>query len=236
MSARVIARDQSLTPSRYCCGEAEISGQLPCGERLVLAFPRHAGRALGAGVAELHARSSRRCCACTKSTMRFQASRCAVVPQARAAGRDARVGRRAGHLGDDQAGAAHARARRGAPGGSRPACRRPREYCAIGETTTRFFSVTPRSVNGVNIGGTGACGATRCRPARCGDPVLVVLEVARVAQAQVLVADALAARQQRVGELLGRQAARSGRRSRTTRSSCAPRSGAAAPRCCARAS
>ena len=29
------------------------------------------------------------------------------------------------------------------------------EYCAIGETTTRFGSVTPRSVNGVNIGGTG---------------------------------------------------------------------------------
>ena len=38
-------------------------------------------------------------------------------------------------------------------------------YCAIGETTTRFFSVRPRSVNGVNIGGIGPCGATRCRPA-----------------------------------------------------------------------
>ena len=53
MSARVMARDQSLTPSTYCCGDAEISGQLPCAQRLVLAFPRHAGRALGAGVAEL---------------------------------------------------------------------------------------------------------------------------------------------------------------------------------------
>jgi hypothetical protein len=38
-----------------------------------------------------------------------------------------------------------------------------------------------------------------------GDPVLVVLDVPLVAQAQVLVADALAARQQRVGELLRRQ-------------------------------
>ena len=37
------------------------------------------------------------------------------------------------------------------------------EYCAIGDTTTRFLSVTPRSVNGVNIGGTGgaASGARR---------------------------------------------------------------------------
>ena len=34
------------------------------------------------------------------------------------------------------------------------------EYCAIGDTTTRFFSVTLRTVYGVNIGGgTGASGA-----------------------------------------------------------------------------
>ena len=39
------------------------------------------------------------------------------------------------------------------------------EYCAIGETTMRFFSVTPRRVNGVSIGGIGPCGATRCLPA-----------------------------------------------------------------------
>ena len=38
------------------------------------------------------------------------------------------------------------------------------EYCAIGETTMRFFSVTPRSVNGVNIGGIGA--VRRARAAR----------------------------------------------------------------------
>ena len=43
---------------------------------------------------------------CTKSTMRFQASRLRLVPQARAARRDARVGRRAGHLGHHHAGAA----------------------------------------------------------------------------------------------------------------------------------
>jgi hypothetical protein len=59
--------------------------------------------------------------------------------------------------------------------------------------------------NGVNIGGIGPCGATRWRPGGGGDPVFVALDVDLVAQAQVLVADALAAREQRVGELLGRQ-------------------------------
>ena len=82
------------------------------------------------------------------------------------------------------------------------------EYCAIGETTTRFVSVTPRSVNGVNIGGT-ALRRRRAHACALGDPVLVRLDVVLVAQAQVLVADALAARQQRVGELLGRRGARS---------------------------
>ena len=40
------------------------------------------------------------------------------------------------------------------------------EYCAIGETTTRFFSVTPRSVNGVNIGGTERLSGARSTPER----------------------------------------------------------------------
>ncbi|CAM5210210.1 hypothetical protein CDEF62S_01523 [Castellaniella defragrans] len=32
MSARVMARETWLTPSRYCCGEAEMMGQLPSGK------------------------------------------------------------------------------------------------------------------------------------------------------------------------------------------------------------
>jgi hypothetical protein len=42
------------------------------------------------------------------------------------------------------------------------------EYCAIGETTMRLGSVTPRSVNGVSIGGTEparACCARLREPA-----------------------------------------------------------------------
>ena len=82
------------------------------------------------------------------------------------------------------------------------------EYCAIGETTTRFFSVRPRSLNGVNIGGIERFAARRAGSAcALGEPVLEPLDIARIAQAQVLVRDALGAREQRVGELLGRQVA-----------------------------
>ena len=71
-----------------------------------------------------------------------------VVPQAEAAGRDARVGRDAGHLAEDERRAAHARARRDAPGGNRSGTPSAAEYIAIGETTMRLGSVTPRSVIG----------------------------------------------------------------------------------------
>ena len=57
----------------------------------------------------------------------------------------------------------------------------------------RFVSVTPRSVNGVSIGGIERRGGARATPAS-RDPVLVVSTYSLVAQAQVLVADALAAR------------------------------------------
>ena len=74
-------------------------------------------------------------------------------------------------------------------------------YMSIGATTTRLGTVMPRSENGVNIGTGGAC-----RP-RCSgrEPPLHAFQVAAVAQPQVLVADPLTARQQRVGELVGGQ-------------------------------
>ena len=69
--------------------------------------------------------------------------------------------------------------------------------------STRFFSVTERAVYGVNIGGaTRRSGASAARACAC-EPALEALEPGLVAQAQVLVADALAARQHRVHELLG---------------------------------
>ena len=78
-----------------------------------------------------------------------------------------------------------------------------------------------------------AAAVRRVRAGLRGEPGLEALQLRAVAQAQVLVPDALAARQQRVGELLRLADARSARRSRTIRSNCARRSGCAAPRCCA---
>ena len=74
-------------------------------------------------------------------------------------------------------------------------------YIDIGETTTRLASSSSRRRSGVNIGGRGAAPASPV--ARCANHAFEVGDVVAVAQAQVLVADALAARQQRVGELLG---------------------------------
>ena len=52
------------------------------------------------------------------------------------------------------------RASRSARGASRSACRRRAEYWHIGETTTRFSSVMPRSRNGWNIGASGFAAST----------------------------------------------------------------------------
>ncbi len=67
----------------------------------------------------------------------------------------------------------------------------------------RFGSSMPRRRKGVNIGGD----RLRRRPAGglLGEPALEPFEPGAVAQPEVLVADALAAGQQGVGELLGRQ-------------------------------
>ena len=68
-------------------------------------------------------------------------------------------------------------------------------YISIGETTTRLRSSSSRNRKGTNIGGIGA-------PA---EPALDPPDVGRVAQAKIFVADALAAGEQAVRELLGRQ-------------------------------
>ena len=69
------------------------------------------------------------------------------------------------------------------------------EYIAIGETTMRLASVTPRALKGVNIGGAGARVRLDVDLRLLGEPALVILEPRPVAQAQVFVADALRARQ-----------------------------------------
>jgi hypothetical protein len=118
----VASRASCDTPSRYCCGEADTSGQLPSASGWSMPSHMRAGRALGAGVAELHGDLGV-AVACTKSTMRFHAAVCSGAYMPGQAGRDARVGRHAGHLGEHQPAPPIAR-RRGAPGGSRPPRRR----------------------------------------------------------------------------------------------------------------
>jgi hypothetical protein len=88
-----MARDQSLTPSMYC-------------QRLVLALPRDAGRAFGTGMPQLQ-RDLRVGVRVDESGDAFPAVTLRLVPQARTAGRDARIGGRAGHLGHHHAGAPH---------------------------------------------------------------------------------------------------------------------------------
>jgi hypothetical protein len=106
-----------------------------------------------------------------------------------ATGRDAAIGRRAGHLGDHHRRAAHrARAQVHQVIVTRHTV--VAEYCAIGDTTTRFFSTAPRTLKGVSIGGMVRDSAGIARPAcprMLADPVLVAFEVRLVAQAQVLV-------------------------------------------------
>ena len=75
-------------------------------ERQVDALPHQLRRALAARVAELDADLRASEFAWTKSTMRFHGGDLPLLPQARAAGRDAPAGRDAEHLGHHQPGAA----------------------------------------------------------------------------------------------------------------------------------
>ena len=109
--------------------------------------------------------------ACTKSTMRLNASRCAVFHSPGQPGvmRASAVGQVISTI--TIAAPPMARAPRCTRWKS-PAMPSTHEYCAIGETTMRFFNVTPRSVNGVSIGGIDCFQrAARPRPpARAGRP------------------------------------------------------------------
>ena len=116
-----------------------------------------------------------------------------------AAWRDPPFRRNAGHFGDDQAGAAlGARAVVDEVEVVGRAVDRP-NTCAIGETTTRFSSVRSRRRNGANIGGRDVAGllAVACSWNHLSAPS----SQRRSRSAQILVADALRAGEQRISEL-----------------------------------
>ena len=121
-----------------------------------------------------------------------------VVVHAGAAGRDARVRRDVGHLGEHQAGAADgARAVvHEVPVGRQAVdCA---EYWHIGDTTTRLSKVMPRRRNGWNIGAGGfAVSTSKPSAAHVARHDLVdLVDELRRAQRQIVVGDRLRARHQ----------------------------------------
>ena len=135
----------------------------------------------------------------TKSTSRFQALLVLVAVEAGAAGRDAAFRRHAGHLGEHQAGAAL-----GALGivHEMPVVRRAVDCaCTAPSATRRRGWQVRRRARGTARTSAGAPlfggGRWRCSL----EPFLGAGEPLRIALAQVLVADALRARQQRIVEL-----------------------------------
>ena len=155
MSARSSSRGTWTCRRSRESARRDTSGQLPFSQRLVHAPPsRAASSPCG--------RRGRAACTIFALELRvaeiddaLATRRVRVVPQAGAARRDARLGRRAGHLDDTPGRRRRPRGCRGARGASRPARRHRAEYWHIGETTTRFSSTMSRSRNGVNIGGGG---------------------------------------------------------------------------------
>ncbi len=173
------------------------------GQRQVDPLPRHPRRALGTRMAELDAELG-----VAVGVYERDDARPAValpgVPQAGAARRDARIGRHAGHLRHHQPGAAHgarAQVHEVVVGGQAvPArvLRHRRDHHAVLEREAAHGERREHRRH------RGVVGQAR-RTGLSGDPVLERFEIGAVALAQVLVADALAAGEQRIGELLGRQ-------------------------------
>ena len=173
------------------------------GQRLVDAVPRDAGRAFRAGMAELDG-DLRVAVGVDEIDDALPSVALRGVPQARAARRDAGLRRGARHLGEDQAGTAH-RARA-----------EVHEVIVVGHAVDARVLRHRRDDDAVlqrHAAHRERREHRRRRPVRrvarrarpLGEPVFIIFDVGPVAQPQVLVADALAARQQRVGELLRRQ-------------------------------
>ncbi len=200
MSARVIARRHLVARTvrnRRGRDQRPVAG----GQRLVGILPAELRRSLRPGVAELQ-RDLRRVCACARSR------RCASTrPRDRGSYSPAQPGlmrasaEGAGHLGEDEAGAAVRAAAEmhevevvGRAVDAR-VLRHRRHHDAVGERDAAQPERREHRRHGRHAGG----GMLR-------EPALDSLHEHGVAQAKVLVRDALAAREQAVGELLGLEA------------------------------
>ena len=192
-------------------------------QRLVDPLPHQLGRALAARVPDLGAdraaavrvRERRRSASTPRRARRGTCPRTPGVIRP--------IVRDADHLGHHQRRRRRARGRRGARGGSRPACRRRRSTCPSARRRPGWAAPARAGASGMNIGGRGS-GMEPHSDER------------RVAQPQVVVGHAAAARQQVERELRRGPARRSARSPRTTRArparraGCSRRSAGARPR------
>ena len=196
MSARVIGR-RRLVDRRPGHVARRHHRPIAVVERDVVPFPAELGRALAARMAELEADLRLRIGVAEVDDL-FPRGDMLVVPHAGAAGADPAFGRDAGHLGEDEPRAADRALARwtkwkslGVPSTA--------EYIAIGETVMRFSSLHVAQLERREHRRRGL--VRTCRRSPLPEPALDRLEPFAVAQAQVLVADALAAREQRISEL-----------------------------------
>ena len=126
-----------------------------------------------------------------------------VVPDAGASGRDARIGRDAGHFGNDQSRPAHA------------AAAVMHQMKVAGQALLRRIGAHRCDHDAIDQAQLAQregrehrrhrIGASRCQAAGSGEPAVDAGNVGRVAQLQVGMTDALAAAEQRKGKLLGLQ-------------------------------
>ena len=173
-------------------------------QRQVDALPRRARRALGARMAQLNTELG-----IAVGMHELDDARPAVtlfgVPQTRASGGDARIGRHAGHLGHHQPRAAHgarAQVHKVVVGGLAAftrVLRHGRYHHAVLERDAAHGEGREHRRHRAVLGRARRTGLL-------GNPVFKRFEIGLVALAQVFVADALAAREQRVCKLRGRQA------------------------------
>ena len=163
------------------------------------ALPGRVGRSFGAGMAELQA-DGRIGVLVHMVDDALPGAPLVVVPQPRAAGRDAGVGRRAGHLGHHQRGAAH-----------RPGPQMHQVVVAGDAVQRRILGhrrdddpvFQRQAAHGVRREHRRRCGlaVSDLQPGAARKPALKVTQPLRIAQPQVLVADALAAGEHRQHEL-----------------------------------
>ena len=200
-------------------GRGPISGQLPAGSGSFASSQPSWVEPFGPGVPELQRDLRARCGRgrsrrCAATPRRAPPRTCPAQPGEMRASGDTQV------ISVNTSAAPPCARRRGGRGESRRGCRRPHEYMRHRRDDDAVLQIRSRSANGVNIGGTAA------HPrAGGGEPASIRVDVTRIAQAQILVARSAGCGSAGCTRIARARTRCSGGRFRTTRWSCARRSG-----------